>query len=115
MSNMKSVLLLTNTFTEPFVPAGTIAAFATTVPRNEFNVETTGWATPVGQIGESILSFTRSLAVSNNQIYALTISGLTILPPNFDVALAKPVITSVVNSADGTTALAVGICPAPCP
>src|SRR5262249_38288672 len=33
-----------------FVPAGTIAAFATTVPRNEFNVETTGWTNPVGQI-----------------------------------------------------------------
>jgi uncharacterized protein (TIGR03437 family) len=63
---------------------------------------------PVGQIGESILSFTRSLAVSNNQIFALTISGLTILPPNFDAVLAKPVITSVVNSADGTPALAVG-------
>lgn len=63
---------------------------------------------PVGQIGQSILPFTRSLSTSNGRIFALTISGLTILPPNFDAALAKPVITSVVNSADGTTALAVG-------
>src|SRR5215813_13295979 len=49
MSRMKSVLLLTNTFTEPPLPAGTIAAFATTFP-GEFNVETTGCDTPVGQI-----------------------------------------------------------------
>lgn len=62
----------------------------------------------VGQIGQSIPSITRSLAVWGNQIFALTISGLTILPQNFDAALAKPVITSVVNSADGTTAIAVG-------
>ncbi len=34
--------------TAPFVPAGTIAAFATTLPSNEFNVETNGRAAPVG-------------------------------------------------------------------
>jgi uncharacterized protein (TIGR03437 family) len=64
----------------------------------------------VGQIGESILSFTRGLAVSADQskIFALTVSGLTMLPPNFDAVLAKPVISSVVNSADGSTAIAVG-------
>jgi len=64
----------------------------------------------VGQIGESILSFTRSLAVSGDQskIFALTTSGLTILAPNFDAVLAKPVVSSVVNSADGSPALAVG-------
>src|SRR5262245_23753473 len=49
MSRMKSVLLLTNTFTEPPLPAGTMAAFATTFP-GEFNVETNGCETPVGQI-----------------------------------------------------------------
>jgi len=64
----------------------------------------------VGQIGESILSFTRGLAVSGDQskIFALTVSGLTVLPPNFDAILAKPVVTSVVNSADGSAAIAVG-------
>jgi len=50
MSMIRSVLWLTNTFTAPPTPAGTIAAFATTVPRNEFRVETTGCGTPVGQI-----------------------------------------------------------------
>jgi len=33
----------------PFVPAGTIAAFATTAPSHEFNVETNGRAEPSGQ------------------------------------------------------------------
>ena len=64
----------------------------------------------VGQIGETVLPFTRSLAVSASQskIFALTVSGLTVLPPNFDAVLAKPAISSVVNSADGSTALAAG-------
>src|SRR6202142_2562272 len=34
--------------TAPFVPAGTIAAFATTLPSNEFKVETSGFAAPAG-------------------------------------------------------------------
>ena len=33
----------------PFAPAGTIAAFATTLPSNEFRVETYGCYEPVGQ------------------------------------------------------------------
>src|ERR1700690_2509963 len=32
----------------PLVPAGTIAAFATTLPSNEFSVETNGCPAPVG-------------------------------------------------------------------
>src|SRR5271169_4349972 len=34
--------------TAPLVPAGTIAAFATTLPSNEFSVDTLGCAAPVG-------------------------------------------------------------------
>ena len=33
----------------PSVPAGTMAAFAVTVPSKEFSVETNGWGDPVGQ------------------------------------------------------------------
>ena len=32
----------------PLAPAGTIAAFATTLPSNEFNVDTSGRAKPAG-------------------------------------------------------------------
>jgi len=64
----------------------------------------------VGQIGETILSFTRTLAVSPDQtrIFALTASGITVLNSNFDVQLAKPVIGSITNAADGSTLVASG-------
>jgi uncharacterized protein (TIGR03437 family) len=65
---------------------------------------------PVGQIGESILSFTRSLAVSPDQstIYAGTISGLTILPGTFYVPPNRPSISSVVSTADQASPAATG-------
>src|SRR5271157_3781195 len=46
---MTCVRLVTKTLMAPLVPAGTIAAFATTAPSKEFNVETNGCAAPVGQ------------------------------------------------------------------
>ncbi len=65
---------------------------------------------PVGQIGESISPFTRTLAISPDQtkIFALTTSGLTVLPSTFDAILAKPVVSSVVNAADLSSLVALG-------
>ncbi|HEV2199439.1 MAG TPA: hypothetical protein VGR73_06445 [Bryobacteraceae bacterium] len=65
---------------------------------------------PVGQIGESILSFTRSLAVSPDQstIFALTVSGLTVIPGNFYVPVGKPSIAAVVSTADNTSPASSG-------
>jgi len=65
---------------------------------------------PIGQIGESILPFTRTLAVSPDQskIFALTISGLTVLGSNFDAPTPPPTISSIVNAADFTAAVAPG-------
>jgi hypothetical protein len=40
----------TNTLALPFVPAGTIAALATTWPFQEFNVDTNGSRPPVGNM-----------------------------------------------------------------
>jgi len=64
----------------------------------------------VGQIGEFISPFTRTLAVSPDQtkIFALTTSGLTVLPSTFDALLAKPVVSSVVNAADLGSLVALG-------
>ena len=64
----------------------------------------------IGLIGESILPFTRTLAVSPDQttIFVSTISGVTVLPSTFDQLQVKPVITSVVSAADGTSAAASG-------
>lgn len=64
----------------------------------------------VGQIGQTILPFTRTLAVSPAQgsVILVTQSGLTVLPPDFDAAQAVPSVSSVVNSADGGTDVAPG-------
>ena len=58
---------------------------------------------PIGQIGETILPFTRTLAVpaDGSSIIMLTQSGITILPPNFDATLTVPTVSSVTNIADG--------------
>ena len=44
------MLSVAKTLTAPFVPAGTIAAFAFTRPSGEFKVEIFGWVCPVGHI-----------------------------------------------------------------
>ena len=47
---------------------------------------------PVGQIGQTILPFTRTLAVPANRasILSLSVSGFVVLPWDFDAVLAKP-------------------------
>ncbi len=64
----------------------------------------------VGVIGQSILPFIRTLAIPPDQssILLLTISGITKLTPSFDAITPIPTITSVTNSADGSTAVAPG-------
>src|SRR5262249_42111998 len=64
---------------------------------------------PVGQIGQLILPFSRTLAVPPDQrsIVLLTTSGLTVLGSDFDAPVTStsvaPVITSVTSGADGTS------------
>jgi uncharacterized protein (TIGR03437 family) len=61
--------------------------------------------TQVGQIGQTISAFTRTLAVPAHQssVVLLSQSGLTILPPDFDAATKVPVVTSVTNVGNGST------------
>jgi len=65
---------------------------------------------PVGQIGETILPFTRTLAPLSNggAIAQLSTSGVMILPANFDAATAPPSINAVMNSADQGPGVAPG-------
>jgi uncharacterized protein (TIGR03437 family) len=65
---------------------------------------------PVGQIGQTILPFTRTLMETSNRnsFVSLSVSGFVVLPWDFDAWVAKPWIQSVVNLADGTTAIASG-------
>jgi uncharacterized protein (TIGR03437 family) len=64
----------------------------------------------IGQIGQTIPSLTRTLAAAPDQsaLFALTASGLTIIPGNFYIPPARPAVTSVVSSADGSANLAAG-------
>jgi len=64
----------------------------------------------IGQIGQTILPFTRTLAVTNDEsaIFFISQSGITTMAPNFDAALTNPIIRSVVNSADGGAGIAPG-------
>jgi uncharacterized protein (TIGR03437 family) len=64
---------------------------------------------PVGQIGETILPFTRTLApLSNGAIAQLSTSGVMILASNFDAVSGPPSIKAVMNSADQGPGVAPG-------
>lgn len=65
---------------------------------------------PIGQIGQSIFPFTRTLAPLANRtsIISLTTSGFTVLPWQFDAAMATPVLERAANLADGSPAIAPG-------
>lgn len=60
--------------------------------------------TQVGQVGQTISAFTRTLAAPTDESYIalLSQSGLTIVPPDFDTATSVPVVTSVTNAANGS-------------
>jgi uncharacterized protein (TIGR03437 family) len=66
--------------------------------------------TPIGQIGQTILPFTRTLAVpaDGQSILLLTQSGLTVLTADFDAPTPLPMVTGLVNAADGGTDVAPG-------
>jgi len=65
---------------------------------------------PIGQIGETILPFTRTLAVpvGGQSILLLTQSGLTVLSSNFDAPTPSPMVSGLVNAADGGADVAPG-------
>jgi uncharacterized protein (TIGR03437 family) len=63
---------------------------------------------PLTRNGSSV--FSRTLAPLNDQsaIISLTTSGFTVLPWNYDAAVAPPLLKSVVNAADFTRPVAPG-------
>ena len=70
-------------------------------------------ATPITEaplLGSTGAAFTRTLAplYSRNAIISLSVSGFTVLPFNYDVAVAPPHINSIVNAADLTAGVAPG-------
>lgn len=70
-------------------------------------------ATPIVEaplVGANNAAFTRTIALLADQsaIVNLTISGFTVLAPNYDAAVAPPRINKVVNAADFTNNIAPG-------
>jgi uncharacterized protein (TIGR03437 family) len=63
-----------------------------------------------GLLGSITAQFTRTLAVlpSRSEIVAMTTSGVTILPPNYDASVAAPFITGAVSAADLKSPVAPG-------
>ena len=61
-------------------------------------------------LGSTGRAFTRTLAMlaSRSEIVVLSTSGITILPPNYDAAVAVPLISKVVSAADGASPVAPG-------
>jgi uncharacterized protein (TIGR03437 family) len=73
---------------------------------------TTAFTAPIGQIGQTILPFSRTLAPLPNKqsIVMLSTSGFTVLPSNYDTAAAAPppTVSKVNSAADGSPAVAPG-------
>ncbi len=68
-------------------------------------------APPIGQVGQTILPFSRTLAPLTNaqSIVFLSTSGFTVLPWNYGVSTGTPpVVTAVESAADGSPAVAPG-------
>jgi uncharacterized protein (TIGR03437 family) len=63
-----------------------------------------------GVLGSVNQAFTRSLIMlpSRSEIVALTTSGITILPPNYDASVSTPFITGAVSAADLKSPVAPG-------
>jgi len=74
---------------------------------------TASLATPIVEaplLGSSTQAFTRTLAPiwDRSAIVNLTVSGFTVLAPNYDASVAPPQISSVVNAADFSSTIAPG-------
>jgi uncharacterized protein (TIGR03437 family) len=134
-SSYGSYVIGNNLFNAALVPQGTLetasgtpsgfafvnqAAFRTTAPGSTSpgviaRVNQSNSVSPTAMAEAPLLPttlwpFTRTLAPLADQsaVISLTVSGFTVLPWNYDAAVAPPQIASVVNAADGTTPIAPG-------
>lgn len=59
-------------------------------------------------LSSTAVPFVRTVAPMSSSIVVLTTSGVTVLGSNYDAAVAPPVVSAVVNAADGTKPVAPG-------
>ena len=83
MSTIISVASLTKMLIPPPIPAGTIAAFATTVPLQSFSVDTIGSGCPAGQTvthpnaaGGSAVMFSEYACAATGTLHVLCGNGI---------------------------------------
>jgi uncharacterized protein (TIGR03437 family) len=72
---------------------------------------TNSCSTTTGTVAASTLNaFTHSLVMLSDQsaFINLTTSGVSVLPPNYDAAVAPPAISAIVSAADSTSPVAPG-------
>jgi uncharacterized protein (TIGR03437 family) len=74
------------------------------------NAAATSFPTGSGSGANTSMSFIRSLAplFDRSAVISLSVSGFSVLPWNYDAAVAPPKITAVVNAADGKLPVAPG-------
>jgi uncharacterized protein (TIGR03437 family) len=87
---------------------GIIQRLDLTHPTNSVSLATPIVEAPL--LGTSTQAFTRTVAPiwDRSAIINLTVSGFTVLAPNYDASVAPPQISSVVNAADFNTTIAPG-------
>lgn len=88
----------------PLLPAGGAAAAGSTT------VAAGGFPTGSGSGANTAMNFQRTLAplYDRSAVISLSVSGFTVLPWNYDAAVAPPKINSIVNAADGKLPVAPG-------
>lgn len=86
------------------------AAKGTRLTEAPVTVDALKAATPAGLTGQLALGFTRTLSMTEypKALLMLSVSGVTVMQPDFDAATAGPVISGVVNAADFTPGVAPG-------
>lgn len=94
----------------PNVVAAAPTAGAATGPAAGAATATAAFPTGSGSGTGVGMSFLRSLAplYDRSAVIALSVSGFSVLPWNYDAAVAPPKITAVVNAADGKLPVAPG-------
>jgi uncharacterized protein (TIGR03437 family) len=89
----------------PLLPNATAGAGSATSSTSSSSSSTSSTSTTAATV-----TFTRTVAAmpANNTVVALTTSGFTVLASSYGASAATPIISSVVNAANNSTALAPG-------
>src|SRR5215467_5572244 len=102
---IKCVSSVTKTLIDPPVPAGTIAAFATTVPVGSLSVDTNGCAEPVGHVVRKLRVVVGTAVMLSE--YAAAVAGNPHVLDNTGTALVE--LAARIGPPSGLVGLRVSI------